>query len=131
MEQERATTLFGTVMAASMKIRWWQWLPIHNWRIIGCVEAADEVPDRLPRHGAVLVGSERIPKWIIFDCPCRSGHRIMLNADKARRPAWTITQGARKKLTLYPSVDYADGKRRCHYFVRHGKILWTRDSVRL
>ena len=51
--------------------RWWRavW-PFSPWRIVAEVDAADEVPDRLPRKGAVLVGSRQHPKWIAFDCPC-------------------------------------------------------------
>src|SRR5438874_6766630 len=33
-------------------------------RIVAVVEAADDVPERLPRNGVVLVGSSTQPKWI-------------------------------------------------------------------
>jgi hypothetical protein len=115
-------------MADSMKISWWQWLPIHRWRIIGMVDSADEIPDQLPRNAAVLVGSHRFNKWIGFDCPCRKGHRIVLNLDGARSPSWQVSQGNR--LTISPSVDYHDDKKRCHYFVRGGKIVWAGDTFR-
>jgi hypothetical protein len=109
-----------------MKISWWKWLPFRRWRIVGTVADADEVPDRLPRRGAILVGTDGIPKWIVFDCPCRTGHRIMLNADRLRRPYWSIV--SQRRLTIAPSVDALGNGRRCHYFVRHGKTFWTRDS---
>ena len=45
---------------AGMKklIAWWQSLPLpwRAWRIVGQVGAGDEVPDRLPDRGVVLVG---------------------------------------------------------------------------
>ena len=65
----------------------------------------------LPRvAGAVLVGSFQRPKWIAFDCPCRSGHRVMITLDKAHQPHWTVT--GRYFLTLWPSVnDRAAGRR--------------------
>jgi hypothetical protein len=92
------------------------------------VESADDIPERLPRTGAVVVGPRTRPKWIAFDCPCRSGHRIMLNADKARSPYWTITvQGP---LTIAPSIDYFHSKRRCHYFVRNGHIKWHERTTK-
>lgn len=108
-----------------MKIAWWQWIPVWRWRILGSVEFADEIPDRLPRHGAVLVGSPQFPKWIAFDCACDRGHRILLNTDHVRRPAWRLA--ATKPLSIWPSVDY-DGERRCHYFIRDGKTQWAKDS---
>lgn len=107
------------------KIRWWQWLPVWDWRIVTVVDSADEIPQRLPRNGAALVGSLRRPKWIAFDCPCRSGHRIMLSTDKAHSPHWdTTVQG---KLTVSPSIDYRHLTRRCHYFVRNGCVSWVKE----
>jgi hypothetical protein len=111
-----------------MKVSWWQWLPFWRWRVIGTATSADEVPDRLPRNGTALVGDIGRIKWIVFDCPCRTGHRIMLNADPARRPYWTLNQLVR--LTISPSVDYQGSSRRCHYFIRNGRILWAKDSDR-
>lgn len=113
-----------------MKIRWWQWLPFQRWRLLGFVEAADEIPQRLPKNGAVAVGSPARVKWIAFDCPCRTGHRIMLNLDSTRQPCWRIEAPAADRLSIRPSVDYADGRRRCHYFVTEGRIFWAGDSSR-
>lgn len=109
-----------------MRFRWWDWLPFQPWRLLGFVESADEVPARLPRNGAIAVGSPTAAKWIAFDCPCRSGHRILLNLDANRKPVWGANlRDAR--LSLRPSVDYADAERRCHYFVDGGKIRWAKD----
>jgi hypothetical protein len=112
-------------MGERLKIPWWQWLPVHKWRIIGAVESADEVPEHLPRNAVALVGSLEYPKWLVFDCPCRGGHRIMLNADKARRPCWAL--GALHPLTIIPSIDYkAPDAKRCHYLVRKGQVTWIK-----
>jgi hypothetical protein len=111
-----------------MKISWWQWLPFWRWRVVGQVGSADEVPDRLPRNSVALVGDAHRTKWIVFDCPCRTGHRIMLNADTARWPHWTLNQP--KRLTISPSIDYRSNLRRCHYFIRGGRVEWTMDSDR-
>lgn len=113
-----------------MILRWWHWLPFQPWRLLGLVESADEIPESLPRNGAVAVGSPATPKWIAFDCPCRSGHRIMLNLDVGRRPSWRIGVDGSQRLSIRPSVDYADGRRRCHYFVSTGRIDWARDTTR-
>lgn len=110
-----------------LKFRWWQWLPFWRWRVVGVVDDADLVPDQLPRHAAVVVGSPSFAKWIVFDCACGSGHRIMLNLDGGRRPSWRVTEA--KPLSITPSIDF-DGARRCHYFIRNGRIEWARDSDR-
>ncbi len=93
--------------------------------VIAIVESADEIPDFLPDRGAVLVLSGGRKKWLAFDCPCGSGHRIMLNLDSARKPFWTITSASSKRLSIRPSVDFRGDNRRCHYVVRNGNIHWT------
>lgn len=105
------------------KIPWWQWLPIPRWRIVASVDAADEIPARLPRKGAVLVGSRRQPKWLAFDCPCQRAHRVMVTLDTAHRPYWTVTGGF--FLNLWPSVDDRTAGRRCHYIIRNGRTHWA------
>jgi hypothetical protein len=117
-------------MAEVKPIGWWQWLPLpwRRWRVVGHVDAGDEVPDRLPSKGAVLVGSSAQPTWIAFDCPCRTGHRLMVNLDSRRRPAWHIDTA--RRLTIRPSVDNITQDRRCHFFIRGGKIVWARNEQR-
>ena len=113
-------------MARLGHIAWWDWFPFfRRWRIVVTVEAADEIPDLLPAKGAALVGSDNHPKWLAFDCPCNSGHRIMVSLDRAHSPHWKFSDP--RKLTIAPSVDYRTAQRRCHYFVRNGKMVWVND----
>jgi len=105
------------------KLSWWQWLPIFPWRIVGYVEAADEIPKRLPRNAAVLVGSQTRPKWLAFDCPCRAGHRIMVTLDATHIPHWSLVSA--KPLTVSPSFDYNTPHRSCHFFIRGGRVEWA------
>lgn len=104
---------------------WWRSLPLpwRRWRVVAQVQAVDEVPDRLAYGTVVLVGVAEKLAWAIFDCPCRTGHRLMLNLDYVRRPIWTIE--SRKPLSIYPSIDDSTDERRCHFFVRHGRVRWA------
>ena len=112
---------------AGMKklVAWWQSLPIpwRVWRIVGQVVAGDEVPDRLPDRGVVLVGRPGRSTWAVFDCPCRAGHRLMVNLDSARHPYWRVD--SLKPLSIRPSIDDITPERRCHFIVRRGKIRWV------
>jgi hypothetical protein len=113
-------------MARVGRIPFWEWIPGRSWRIVVAVEAADEIPERLPSRGAVIVGSLQQPKWLAFDCPCKSGHRIMVTLDPTHRPHWEIRKT--KKLSISPSIDYRTAERRCHYYVTDGKISWVRNT---
>ena len=106
-------------------IAWWQSLPLpwHNWRIVGQVLAGDEVSERLPHRGIVLVGPPKYATWAVMDCPCRTGHRLMVNLDKTRRPVWKIE--SRIPLSIRPSIDNVTQERRCHFTIRAGKTIWA------
>jgi len=98
------------------------------WTVVATVEAADEVPDQLPRKGAVVVGSAAWPKWLVFDCACGRGHRIMINLDKSRRPSWKIGVDDARRLSVHPSIDHdPKGGPRCHYFITRGQTVWAKD----
>ena len=89
------------------------------------VAEADQLPDKIQPFGAVLVKSQTRAKWLAFDCPCGSGHRLVLNLDVDRRPCWTVASTA--PLTVWPSVDVDTPLRRCHYVIRHGHVEWVPD----
>lgn len=81
-----------------------------------------DIPERLPKRHGVITGTAEYPKWIVFDCPCERGHRVMLNLDPAHRPQWRIDQAY--PLTLSPSVDERSLVGHCHYVVRKGRVTW-------
>lgn len=106
-----------------MRLRFWEWWPWWSWRVVGVVEAADDVPGRLPPRAAVLVGDRKTPKWLSFDCPCRNNHRILVNLDERRRPVWRLAHG--RKLSISPSIDALGPVGRCHFFITSGRVKWV------
>ena len=101
---------------------------LRPWRIEAAVSEMDEVPVRIPARRAVLVASGALRKWLVFDCPCGAGHRVLLNLDRRRRPFWTLRLGPRRRITLDPSVDQREGRRSCHYFLSNGRVEWARTA---
>jgi Family of unknown function (DUF6527) len=97
----------------------------HSDLVVGrSLPAADLVPTNLPPRVAVLVAGAAGPGWLAFTCPCGDGHQVMINLAASRRPRWQLT-GSRRAPTIHPSVDLADGDRRCHFWVRHGRVQWA------
>ncbi len=116
-------------MAKLTRIRsWWLSLaaPWRRWRVVGYVAAGDEVPEELPYRGVVLVGRPQRPTWAAFDCPCRSGHRLLVNLDDKRYPHWKIS--LQPRLSLWPSIDSVAHGRRCHFVLNKGTIRWAHDT---
>lgn len=97
------------------------------WRLAATVSDMDEVPQHIAARRAYLVATAVRPKWLVFDCPCGTGHRIVLNLDSARRPVWTVRLSKRGVLTLRPSVNYGDDRRKCHYVLLNGQVEWIRS----
>ena len=112
-------------MAGRMITRLLEWLGFARWRVLGYYDDLDDMPEPLPRKGVALIAVPGRLKWIVFDCACGTGHRIMLNADHARRPFWRIP--ARDPITIAPSIDFRGEGRRCHSFIRRGRTVWARD----
>ena len=96
---------------------------------MGQVSSGDEVPDKLPDKGVLIVGAPGNATWAAFDCPCRTGHRLMVNLDRRRHPFWSVD--SLKPLTIRPSIDDVTSKRRCHFFVRGGRIRWANYNGRV
>jgi hypothetical protein len=94
--------------------------------VVTIVEAADDVPERLPRSGVALVGSHDRRQWLVLDCPCAARHRIFLNLELSRYPCWQVPDEG--KLTVAPSVDAHVADRHCHYFIRRGRVVWVREK---
>lgn len=84
-----------------------------------------DLPPVLPRHQLALVGgSERAPKWVVFECPCGVGHRIAVPLRPGRRSGWAVTVDGKGWPSLRPSIDSEEG-RRCHFWLRNGTVAWA------
>ena len=104
-------------------------LVFRPWRLEATVSDMDDVPVRIRPRRAYLVATPTRRKWLVFDCACGGGHRILLNLDPSRRPVWTLRLSRTKALTLRPSVDYRDDRRACHYVLSNGRIEWVRPRA--
>lgn len=107
--------------------RLWRWLRSRiagRWvRNVVCLAAADEVPDSPDKGVVIIVGTMHRMKWVVFDCPCRRGHTVWLNAQEAQSPHWRLS-GSTRDLTLWPSI-WVGGPWGCHFWLRQGRIVWT------
>jgi Family of unknown function (DUF6527) len=103
-------------------------IPGRRWHIAIRVPTADQIPAGFPARSTVMVGTRADPRWLAFDCPCGTGHQIMLNLDRRRTPCWTVA--STRRLTVGPSIDSRQSGRRCHYFIREGKVTWVPDKGR-
>lgn len=119
-------------LVTTWRTRWrttFERLTFRPWRLEAVVADMDEVPLDIPPCRAYLVGTPSRRKWLVFDCACGGGHRILLNLDPSRQPVWTLQLSKTKVLTLRPSVNYHDDRRKCHYILSNGRIEWARPGT--
>ena len=120
-------------LIATWRVCWrtlFEHLMFRAWRLEAMVPDMDEVPLTIRPRRAYLVGTPSHHKWLVFDCPCGDGHRILLNLDASRLPIWTLQLSKTKVLSLRPSVNYHDQHRTCHYILSNGRIRWVRPRTR-
>lgn len=103
------------------------WLPRRSERLTRIdVAHRDDIAQPLrPRH--VYVAGQPA-KWLVLDCPCRTGHRIDLNLAHQSRTRWRIDTDI---VTVHPSVHVRrDGEADCHFIIRDGAIIWCTSPPR-
>lgn len=89
-----------------------------------------DVPDQLRRFDLTLTGTPGHPKWLIFECPCQRGHRVMLNLDTRTRPAWRLNDATDPRATITPSIDQRSADGHCHYWITRGRVRWVEEEHR-
>jgi hypothetical protein len=102
----------------------------HPWQIVSEVQTVADVPQFIPKHGIVCVGSGTAMKQIVFDCPCGSHHRIALNTDPKITPSWTLHRKG-NRLWLLPEVILDHSSWRCQFRIENSQTVWPRDEGQL
>jgi hypothetical protein len=112
-------------------IDWWrrQQRTVPSIDIVEYYERQSEVPVSIPRHKLILIGKGEHLKWAMFECPCGTGHKIMINLSSSRDPHWRVVFDGGQP-SLLPSVNYNDEFGRCHFWLRAGRVEFTPDSKR-
>lgn len=96
-----------------------------QFRTVIRVPELRDVPEVLDPHILYVAGSRALPKWAVLLCPCERPHQVTLSLQPTHRHRWRVRDGWRGP-SLYPSIDVANW-RRCHYWVRDGRIIWVAD----
>jgi len=93
-----------------------------------CARMSD-LPQLPPRRTVIVVGPPEREQWVVFTCPCGHQHRIVLNLSAHRHPRWALTLDEDEP-SLYPSIDSKTEQRRCHFWLKAGRVQWAVDQAR-
>jgi hypothetical protein len=113
----------------ALTFSWWaRHRPRWRYCIAGSVDAADLLPDLLPKKALVVVENDERATWVAFDCPCKRRHRLLIPLSTSKQPHWKLRRDKRPSLT--PSVDSHDGVQRCHFWLTNGPMGWWISHVK-
>ena len=110
-------------------IDWWRrhhrgTAKIHKVRIY---KSAASLPEQLPRRVLAVAGDPAA--WAVMECPCGTGHRLKVRIrHHGDATMWDLTQTHRGP-SLDPSIDYDSPGRRCHFWLRDGRVIWVPSGV--
>lgn len=112
-------------------VDWWrrQQRTVPRIDTVEYYERQSEAPISIPRHQLILIGKGEHLKWAMFECPCGTGHKIMINLATSRVPHWRVVLHSGQP-SLLPSINYQDDYGRCHFWLNAGRVEFTSDSVR-
>jgi len=97
----------------------WRWPSSVRFKNVTYIASRTALPAALSEDEFIVVGAASRPKWAIFECPCRRGHRIEIPLDSK----WRLSRH-RGRPTLVPSI-HLDGSWHCHFVVTQGAIHWV------
>lgn len=108
-------------------IDWWRRRRRNSARIdrVERYSSASVLPEHLNRHVVAIAGDP--PAWAVMECPCGNGHRLKVRV-RARDHAtvWILDEGVDGP-SLRPSIDFNSAERRCHFWLRNGRVTWVDD----
>jgi hypothetical protein len=89
------------------------------------VKVVERVSDVPASTGPSIFVVERAGhhQWAVFDCPCRTGHRLTVSLRKDDHPHWTA-EWRGKKVSFHPSL-WLSGACRSHFWIRDNKVMWV------
>lgn len=87
----------------------------------------EDLPDQLDKRRVYLVGEKGAAWQAALLCPCGCEANIQLSLVERDNPSWRATVAHGGLVTLHPSI-WRIRDCRAHFFIRHGRIAWARDS---
>ena len=89
-------------------------------------EWVEDLPDRIGRDVAYVIGGRRYPFSVAMVCPRRACREVVhLDLSKEVEERWRLKEHARGEISLWPSVHVTGRRCQCHYWLRDGRIVWA------
>jgi hypothetical protein len=85
------------------------------------LDTFDNLPATL-KNSVYIIGTTMKPKWVVFNCPDKCGHRVEVNLMKSKVPFW-IAKITRNKVSLQPSIVV--NSCHSHFYLVDNRVEWS------
>lgn len=88
----------------------------------------ENLPKKLKKRAVYIVGGRKYPFQAVFICPKSCGKTITLNISPQHKrwEKWQFTEHKNGSISLYPSIWMKTFNCGCHYWLKKGRIIWTK-----
>lgn len=85
----------------------------------------DDLPEgtEIMERSIYVIGENGFAWLVAFKCPCGCQDFIQLNLLPEASPSWRISQDAKGRISISPSV-YRNYRCKSHLIINKGKVLW-------
>ncbi len=97
-------------------------MSIRRLQLKATVDGRSNADSYLNSPGDAVLVTRGSPRWLVMSCPCGCGEVIPINLDPRSGPAWEYYDGAKRGLTVFPSV-WRDTGCRSHFIIWYGRIF--------
>jgi hypothetical protein len=102
---------------------WFQKSAGRKYEHVRFADSMSDVPDD-PGASIFVVGHPSSPKWVVFQCPCNSEHRLQVPLMKSAHPRWTLDIRG-EEASLRPSIWVNGDPCDSHFWLYRNRIQWA------
>jgi Family of unknown function (DUF6527) len=100
--------------------------PPQHFQKVHVVSVMSAIPNDLGQD-IYIVEKDHQRTWAVFECPCDTSHRLVVNLARSRRPSWGISV-RKNKVSLWPSL-WLKGLCNSHFWIRNSRVYWARADI--
>lgn len=86
----------------------------------------EDFPENPERDTVYIIGGREQPYHAAVVCPRRKCKQVVrLEISSEHKTKWKLHEHRDGSVSLSPSIHVTSFPCRCHYWVRHGRIIWA------
>ena len=86
----------------------------------------EDLPENVARQTVYIIGGRKHPFYAAVICPRRTCRQVIhLDLSPQADKPWRLVEHTNGSISLAPSIHVTAMPCRCHYWLKHGRIIWA------